>query len=420
MADKAGSTTVQPRVSDAIAASQRLKLQSDYGHAVMWSRGFAAAETKSAFSRATELAAKSDDFSVRFTAFDGQCRSAITRGELRSAWELASSFLREAQKAERLAEARATRRHLGLIAYFRGDFFEAATQFETALDARSVERGEAPEGFGDDIRAVATTYLALTNWQLGEVDRARELIDAANRRAEEIGHVPSKATALYWGSYLEILRGDRSAALRAAEALVALAQAHAMTHFSHMAELNIAWARGGLNDPAASAEQFRQALKAHLDRGFKIGAGFYTGLLADLEAETLSAESALARIDQALDLLQQADNRFDLPLLHRIRGDILLKRDPADPAAPKMLTRRPSRLRSNRARAVIYCLRPSRSPGSVSRLAAPPTPTPSSLPRSKASRRRRRCTKSRKRRRRLQHWRRAKRSKPQRRNAVSG
>src|SRR6516162_11944811 len=135
MGDKVGSRTVHPRVRDAVAASQRLKLQTDYGHAVMWSKGFAAAETKSAFSRATELAAKTDDFSVRFAAFDGQCRSAITRGELRSAWELASSFLHEAEEAGRRAEARSARRSLGLIAYFRGDFLEARTHLERAVVA---------------------------------------------------------------------------------------------------------------------------------------------------------------------------------------------------------------------------------------------------------------------------------------------
>jgi predicted ATPase len=110
MADKAGSATAHTRVGDAVAASQRLKLQTDYGHAVMWSKGLAAAETKSAFSRATELAAKTDDFSVRFAAFDGQFRSAITRGELRSAWELASSFLHEAEEAERPAKVSVARR----------------------------------------------------------------------------------------------------------------------------------------------------------------------------------------------------------------------------------------------------------------------------------------------------------------------
>jgi predicted negative regulator of RcsB-dependent stress response len=177
------------------------------------------------------------------------------------------------------------------------------------------------------------SYLALTSWQLGEVGRARESIDAANRRADEVSHVPSKANPLYWKSYLEILRGDPLAALRAAEALAALAQAHPMTHFTHMAELNIAWARGRLYDPTASAERFRQALKAHLDNGFRVGVGFCTGLLAELEAETPGPEGALERLNEALRLAQQVETAVDLPFLHRLRGDILLKRNPADPGA---------------------------------------------------------------------------------------
>ena len=99
--------------------------------------------------------------------------------------------------------------------------------------ASDTEHGEeAWERFGDDTGAVAMSYLALTTWQLGEVERARELIDTANQRAAKIGHGPSKAIPLYWMSYLEILRGDPKAALCTAEALAAIAQAHEMTHFS--------------------------------------------------------------------------------------------------------------------------------------------------------------------------------------------
>ena len=312
---------------------RRLRLQTDYGRAVMYSRGFAAAETKSAFARAMELAARTDDFSARFSAFDGQCRSAIVRGELRSAWELASSFLREAEESERLPETAAARRSLGLIAYFLGDFVAARAHLEQALHECDTEHGEeAWERFGDDTGAVAMSYLALTTWQLGEVERARELIDTANQRAAKIGHGPSKAIPLYWMSYLEILRGDPKAALCTAEALVALAQAHAMTHFSNMAELNIAWAHGRLTDPTVGRSEFQQAFKAHLDQGFRIGAGFYTGLLAELEAETLGAERGLARIDEALLLADQVEYRCDLAFLHRLRGEILLRVDPSKPA----------------------------------------------------------------------------------------
>ena len=34
------------------------------------------------------------------------------------------------------------------------------------------------------------SVLAVTMWQLGEVERARELIEEANRRASDLGHAP--------------------------------------------------------------------------------------------------------------------------------------------------------------------------------------------------------------------------------------
>jgi tetratricopeptide (TPR) repeat protein len=358
----------------------RLRLQTAYGQAMTYSKGFAAAETKSAFARATELAAAVgiDDFSARFAAFDGECRSAIVRGELQSAWELASSFLREAEDAARIAEGRAARRSLGLVAYFRGDFVDARAHLERALEICDVDHQEAPPvRFGDDIGAIAASYLALASWQLGEVERARDLIDAANKRADEIGHVTSRAIPLYWKSYLEILRGDPSAALNAAEALAAVAQAHAMTHFSNMAELNKAWAHGRLHDPTVGAAQFRRALKAHLDNGFRIGAGFYTGLLAELEAEVLGADRALERIDEALSLARQVDYQCDIAFFHRMGGDILLKRDPSNPApAEEAYKTAIAAAKEHGARSPV--LQASLSLAKLYQSsAAPPTPTPS-------------------------------------------
>ena len=67
MADKAGATT-HAAAADEAASQPRMKLQSDYGQAVMWAKGFAAEETKAAFDRAAELAATTEDFSERFAA----------------------------------------------------------------------------------------------------------------------------------------------------------------------------------------------------------------------------------------------------------------------------------------------------------------------------------------------------------------
>ena len=82
MADRAAGAALR-RAGAAASSRRRLKLQTDYGQAMMWSKGFAAEETKTAFARAAELAARTDDFSERFAACHGQWTLEIVRGELR-------------------------------------------------------------------------------------------------------------------------------------------------------------------------------------------------------------------------------------------------------------------------------------------------------------------------------------------------
>ena len=61
-------------------------------------------------------------------------------------------------------------------------------------------------------------------------------------------------------------------------------------------------------------------------------APLFHGRLAELEAEQTSLEAALASIDRAIELARAGDIRYIDALLYRIRGDILLKADPANPA----------------------------------------------------------------------------------------
>ena len=191
---------------------------------------------------------------------------------------------------------------------------------------------EARERYGEYTGTNATAILAATNWQLGEVERARELIDIANRRAAERGHPPSMAIPLIIKCQLEILRGDAAAALSAAEALEVLSQEHGMMLFLVYAELFTAWARGRLHDPATGTAELRQTLAGFADQGNMLDAPFFYALLAELEAEALDAERALAGIDEALALAIQIEQRCHLAFMHRLRGQILLKRDPSNPA----------------------------------------------------------------------------------------
>ena len=61
-------------------------------------------------------------------------------------------------------------------------------------------------------------------------------------------------------------------------------------------------------------------------------APLFQGLLAELEAEGDEAEGAMREIDEALALANETGERWTDALLHRLRGEILLKREPANTA----------------------------------------------------------------------------------------
>src|SRR5215470_9905425 len=103
MADKTGEGTSAAATASA-SAKQRLKLQTDLGKAIMWSRGFAAEESKAAFIRARELAAAIDDATERFTIYVGLWAGNLLRGEFGLAREIAETFLREAESGARPTE----------------------------------------------------------------------------------------------------------------------------------------------------------------------------------------------------------------------------------------------------------------------------------------------------------------------------
>ena len=82
-------------------------------------------------------------------------------------------------------------------------------------------------------------------------------------------------------------------------------------------------------------------------------------LLAELEAETLGLESALARIDDAIALARQVENRCNLAFPHLLRGELLLKRDPSNPAPAEEAFQTALAIARSRARGVGVCERRS-------------------------------------------------------------
>jgi hypothetical protein len=140
---------------------------------------------------------------------------------------VATGIISRVEEAGRAREARTADSWFGMVAFWRGDIVEARTHHERALAARDPDQDpDAEVAQAADASTWVSSSFAATMWQLGELERTRELINWATQRASEIGHIRSFADALFWKSYLEIWRGDPFATLSAAEALEPLVPRH--------------------------------------------------------------------------------------------------------------------------------------------------------------------------------------------------
>jgi hypothetical protein len=144
------------------------------------------------------------------------------------------------------------------------------------------------------------------------------------------------------------------------------------------------WALGRLHDAATGAEDLRRALADRLSQGARFDAWFYKAGLAELEAETLGAERALVRVDEAIALAREVETRCNLAFPYLLRGELLLKCDPPDRAAAEEAFRTAHDIAKEQgARCWGYAWR-SRWPSSTKRRRASPTPTLYSRQHSKA------------------------------------
>ena len=331
MADQAAGPAARAAISKA-EASQRVKLQNDYAQAVLWSKGYAADEAKAAFERTSALAMRAELPADGFSALFGRFLWSWSRGEFRVARDIAERFLREAKAEGRIAEAQAAHLALGQACMQLGDLHEARTQLELGLSGFEEPGSEIREKFGLDVGASAGAVLAFTMWLSGDLPRARELIEEATRLAGELGHPPTTASVLLYKIAIETARNDFESVVADAENFLKISQQHSMGYYLALSRLYLSWGRTQLGNTQRGLDDFRQSLADYRDQGNRVIVPGFLGALARLEATAQNYQRALALIDEALAMSQEGGDRLYDSNLHRLRGNILLKHEPANPA----------------------------------------------------------------------------------------
>ncbi len=249
------------------------------------------------------------------------------RREFGLARELAERVLGLAEPAKATAMVAGAHYVLGAIPSFLGDLEAAREHLEVAVALF----GAGPfRNFGEAQYAQAVTItLTITLLQLGypaaALTKNRESLDAMRRLSDPA----CLARALLLEAMLHIYLRDRRRALERAEELLSIATEHGMPFLAANAAFFRGWA---LADEGRGQEGLAEMSRAHPAlEGFAVTISLYS-LLADSYRKNGCPEEGLTTVATALRETERGGERTVEPELYRVKGELLLMRDPPDEA----------------------------------------------------------------------------------------
>jgi predicted ATPase len=159
-------------------------------------------------------------------------------------------------------------------------------------------------------------------------------------RAAKSGHVATGAYGFFMAAQFELLKRNPDGAAPFAKSLIEVAKEHQLAFWMTYSGWFEGWREWRTGNRDAGLSRMRDSVARQADKSITPAATFFETTLAEAEAETDESDVALCTIDPALAISERNGLRWYEAETHRMRGEILLKRDPgnASPAEEAFLT----------------------------------------------------------------------------------
>ena len=151
-------------------------------------------------------------------------------------------------------------------------------------------------------------------------------------RIAGLTHVGTLAYGRMHAAMFELMRGDHARAAPNAFELARLAREHDLPLWRAFGVFLEGWATPQSGAAGGGLEDMRRGVELLREQNVLIFDGLLKIALAEAEARAGDLDRAIAILDEALATCDRTGHRAFEAELHRARGEILLKRDPANPA----------------------------------------------------------------------------------------
>ena len=312
---------------------KRVDLQIALGNALIAARGYGAAETQASFERARALTFGIGQEPERFSIAYGLFAVSYHRGDVARMREHASAFLSGVSGQPDLPEAGVAHRISGIYSWYVGDLVDARAHLEKALAISDPKRDrDLAFRFGHDPRISASVQLGVVLWLLGEVVRAAQLFQDVGASIPHVSHLGTTAQGNFHAAVFEVMRRNHVRAAEYIRALASVAYEHDLALWKTLAFFLEGWSAWHAGDRNAGLVQMRAGVAQLAEREISLFSGLIRTELAQAEAESGEVDGSLLTLENALVYCEHIGQRWFDAEIHRIRGEILLKKHADSPA----------------------------------------------------------------------------------------
>ena len=293
-------------------------------------QGYAAAETREAFSRARTLCQRLGDIPEYFQALFGLWGHSWMGGRNDDALRMADEFLSRSRALSDPVLLMVAHRVMGSTLLTVGDFQSSANHFEETIRL-STSEGKRPlyNLYMVEPQAASLLLLSWDLWFLGYPDQSLSRVSEALALGQDLGHPYTVAFAHYMTSVVHLLRGDAARALESAEKSFEMSQEQRFSLYVILSRISRGRAIGDLG----RLEEARVEIAVGIDEARRNGVGFMLPMmdswLAEAHSKTGENEHALSIVERALINIGDATGRSWEAELHRQRAQILLALNPS-------------------------------------------------------------------------------------------
>jgi tetratricopeptide (TPR) repeat protein len=334
---------------------QELEIQLAIGQVFIATRGYTAAETASAYDRASALGERLGEPIQIVLALGGLYGLSLLRGDMDGAQAFADRVRAIADRCGSSATRAWGCHYQGVPSYHHGRLAAAQDYFSQALAAyREDDHQNNPQDPGVESLA----YMSVTEWQLGMADSARARIREALQLADRLRKPYVTAYSRFFAAYLHALLRDPVNCQRFSEEFLEHSTGQSLPFIFDICRILRGWAlaqQGRYDEGISNAREGLADFKAK-DNGLSIGS--FTGFLAESFAQGGKLDEALVKVDEGIAALRE--QLVDLPYLLWLRGELLLQQSPGLVESAEHSFRESIAL-ANRAGAKSYALRSATS-----------------------------------------------------------